>query len=217
MRVVTENDLIRGQAQPSLRVPDTPTFVSWEIAGASHVPAYATSTDPTDFRATLGAIQDREFGPAPPLDCVNPGPSQIQSWAVFHAAYNALDRWVRFDRRPPASPRVEVVDPTPPASLVRDADGIARGGIRLPDVDVPIALNDGFNAPRSLTNPLSGFCVLWGTHRDFTQAQLDAHYRSDGDYRLRVIGSVLQLEAQRFLLPEDGVTLLREALRRDVV
>jgi hypothetical protein len=217
MRVVTENDLIRGQAQPSLRVPDTASFISWEIAGASHVPAYATGADATDFRATLGGIQEREFGPTPPLDCTNPGPSQIQSWAVFHAAYDALDQWVRFDRRPPASPRVEVLDPTSPATLVRDADGIAAGGIRLPDVEVPIARNDGINSPKSLANPLSGFCVLWGTHRDFTAAQLQAHYRSDADYRRQVIEAILQLQAHRFLLHDDAVTLLQEAVRRHVV
>ncbi len=217
MRVVTENDLIRGQAVPALRVPDTQIFVSWEIAGASHVPAYSTSTDPFDFRATLGAIRSREYGPRTPLECTKPGPSRIQSWAIFHAAYASLDAWVRFDRRPPSSPRVGVLDPTPPATLVRDRDGIAAGGIRMPDTDVPIALNDGVNSPVSLTNPLNAFCVLYGTHRDFTTAQLEARYRSNTDYRLRVIHAILRMQAQRFLLPEDTGTLLREALHRNVV
>jgi hypothetical protein len=111
---------------------------------------------------------------------------------------------------------MEVVNPVPPATMVRDPDGIAAGGIRLPDVEVPVALNDGINAPNSLTNPLSGFCVLWGTHRDFTRAQLEAHYRGNADYRRQVIGALFQLLAQRFVLHEDAVTLLREAVRRDV-
>jgi Alpha/beta hydrolase domain len=109
-----------------------------------------------------------------------------------------------------------VVNPTPPATITRDVDGIAGGGIRLPDVEVPVALNDGSNSPKSLTNPLSGFCVLWGTHRDFTQAQLDARYHSTADYRRQVIQVLLQLQAQRFVLHEDAVDLLREAVRRDV-
>jgi hypothetical protein len=90
IRVYTENDVFRGAAVPSKVAADGPTLRTWQIAGASHVPAYATGTDPNDFRATLGGIQNREFGVAPPLECVNPGPSQVTSWTVFHAAYDAL-------------------------------------------------------------------------------------------------------------------------------
>jgi Alpha/beta hydrolase domain len=204
IRVFTENDIIRGAGVASQTVPDSATLRTWEIAGASHVPAYAVSPDPGDFRATLGGIQTREFGPAPPLDCVNPGPSQVRSWAVFHAAYDALDQWVREDIPPRVSQPLAIINPTPPASLARDQNGIAEGGIRLPDVEVPIGLNDGINAPASLANPLSGFCILWGTHRDFTHAQLSMLYLSDHDYRRLVDDDVRLLVDQHFMLREDA-------------
>jgi hypothetical protein len=216
MRVFTENDIYRGSGVPSQTVPDTSTLRTWEIAGASHVPAYATGTDAGDFRTTLGAIQDREFGPAPPTDCTNPGPSQVESWTVFHAAYDALDRWVRDDVAPRTAQPLAIIDPGPPANLARDANGIALGGIRLPDVEVPVGLNDGINSPASLDNPLSSFCVLYGTHRDFTAAQLGTLYYSDSDYRRQVDDDVRLLEDQHFVLPEDGHVFTDAARHRHV-
>ncbi|HEX5493841.1 MAG TPA: alpha/beta hydrolase domain-containing protein [Mycobacteriales bacterium] len=217
MRVDTESDLFLGQGIPSLRVPDNPTLRTWEIAGASHVPAYAEATDPNDFRATLGGIQTREFGPAEPFDCLNPGPSQVESWAVFHAAYAALDRWVRVGVPPRMAAPMDLIDPGPPGRFGRDGNGIVRGGIRLPDVQVPISLNDGVNGPASLTNPLSGFCILFGTHRDFTAAQLAALYRSNSDYRHQVRDAVHDLVRKGFVLPFDGRSLIKQAQHRTVV
>jgi hypothetical protein len=217
MRVFTENDVILGFGSPSQTVPDSATLRTWYIAGGSHVPAYAVDPDSTNFRSTLGGIQAREFGPAAPLDCLNPGPSQVQSWAAFHAAYDALDLWVRRGVPPRMSPPLALVNATPPATFVRDSFGIVLGGIRLPDVDVPVGLNNGSNSPASLTNPLSGFCVLWGTHKDFTADQLASLYRSNGDYRALVVDDVHRLVGQHFMLPEDGLFFINAAAHRSVV
>ena len=217
IRVFTENDIFRGEGIASQRVPDTSTLRTWEIAGASHVPSYATDTDENDFRATLGGIQTREFGPAAPITCATPGPSQVQSWAVFHAAYDALNLWVRKGIAPRRAQPLAIIDPGPPANLVRDANGIAEGGIRLPDVEVPTALNNGINSPANLDNPLNAFCVLYGTHTAFTQSQLNALYYSDRDYRQQVTDVVQRLEDQHFLLPADGKVFVDEARHAHVV
>jgi hypothetical protein len=216
-RVFTETDVVNGAGVPSQTVPDSSTLRTWYVTGGSHVPAFATGTDPNDFRTTLGAIQTREFGPAAPLQCVNPGPSQVRSWAVFHAAYDALDQWVRKGIAPRMSPPLAVVNSARPATFVRDSFGIALGGIRLPDVDVPVGLNDGNNSPVNLTNPLSVFCVLWGTHRDFTADQLKSLYRSNADYRVQVVDDVRRLVDQHFMVPEDGLFFINEAIHKSVV
>jgi len=116
----------------------------------------------------------------------------------------------------PGRTALAVIDPGPPATFVRDADGLAEGGIRLPDVAVPAILNNGVNAPASLTNPLSAFCVLYGTHAAFTQDQLSALYTSNRDYRQQVFADVGLLEAQHFLLPEDAGAFLKQARDTDV-
>jgi hypothetical protein len=211
-KVYTETD-VRGQAL--LRVPDGPNTRTWEIAGASHVPASAVAPDPTDFRATLGGIQAREYGPTPPLDCVNPGPSDVEVWAVFDAAYAALDRWVARDVAPATAPPI-ALDLGPPVSIVRDSDGFAVGGIRLPSVSVPVALNNGQNSPANLTNPLNVFCVLFGTHLPFDRAELAARYRNHGSYVSEFRHASQANVEQGFLLPEDRTTLIAAAARRPI-
>ena len=91
------------------------------------------------------------------------------------------------------------------------------GGIRLPDVEVPFALNDGINSPANLTNPLNAFCVLYGTNRAFTQDQLNALYLSNHDYREQVEDVVRRLITQKFMLPIDGLQFIDAARHRDVV
>jgi Alpha/beta hydrolase domain len=209
MKVYTETDVLLSQA--ALRVPDSATIRTWEVTGGSHVPASAVSLDATDFRATLGGIQAREYGPAPPVDCRNPGPSDVEVWAVFHAAYAALDRWVTEGVPPATATPIQVASPGPPVTLVRDADGIALGGIRLPKVTVPVALNNGANAPASLTNPLSLFCVLYGTHVPFDEQKLASLYPTHGSYVSNVAKEVHDLVDRQLLLKEDAQTLLTDA------
>jgi hypothetical protein len=211
MKVYTETDVLGSQA--ALRVPDSATIRTWEIAGGSHVPAAAVSPDATDFRATLGGIQAREYGPSPPVDCRNPGPSDVEVWAVFDAAYAALDRWVAEGVPPANADPIEVSSLGPPVTLVRDANGIALGGIRLPKVTVPVALNNGANGPASLTNPLSVFCILYGTHAPFDESKLASLYPTHGAYVSKVTKAVNDLVGGRFLLKEDAQTLLTDASR----
>ncbi|HKF75451.1 MAG TPA: alpha/beta hydrolase domain-containing protein [Candidatus Dormibacteraeota bacterium] len=219
LRVNTETDVWRGQGDPAIRIGDTSYVHEWEIAGGSHVPAAAVSTTAGDPRANLGWIQEREFGQAQALSCVNPGPSDVEDWAVFHSAYSALDRWVSGGQAPPKATPIQVSGPNPaPAgtwSIVRDAGGLAVGGIRLPKVAVPVALNNGENAPASLSNPLNGFCVLYGTHRSYDAAKLASLYGSHAAFVSRVTQTVDTLEKQGFLLRADGDALLQSARSSD--
>jgi len=209
LKVYTETDVLLSQA--ALRVPDSTTIHTWEVAGSSHVPASAVSPDRTDFRATLAGIQAREYGPAAPVDCRNPGPSDVEVWAVFDAGYAALDRWVTQDVPPATADPIQVASLGPPVTLVRDADGIALGGIRLPKVTVPVALDNGANAAASLTNPLSVFCILYGTHAPFGAAKLASLYPAHGSYVSNVTKDVHDLVDRGFLLQEDAQTLLTDA------
>jgi hypothetical protein len=211
MKVYTETDVLLSQA--ALRVPDSATLRTWEVTGGSHVPASAVSPDATDFRATLGGIQTREYGPSAPVDCRNPGPSDVEVWAVFQAGYAALDRWVTEGVPPANADPIEVSSLGPPVTLVRDANGIALGGIRLPKVSVPVAVNNGANGAASLTNPLSVFCILYGTHAPFDESKLASLYPTHGSYVSKVTKTVNDLVGERFLLKEDAKTLLTDAAR----
>jgi len=85
------------------------------------------------------------------------------------------------------------------------------GGIRLPKVAVPVALNNGENEPASLSNPLNGFCVLYGTHRPYDAATLTSLYGSRAAYLSRVTQTVNVLVKEGFVLRPDGDALVQSA------
>ena len=212
LRVNTENDVWRGQAAPAIRNQNgTPSIRIWEIAGASHVPQAAISQTPGDPRSNLGWLRDRELGPQAPRNCRFPYASHVEVWAVFHAAYAALDHWVTDGVSPAMPPPIETTGQTAGFwNIVRDANGIALGGIRLPAVEAPIARNDGMNFPGS-TNPLDGFCILYGTHVPFDDAKLDELYPNHGAYVSQFTQAAHDAVKQGVLLRPESQTLFDEA------
>ena len=212
-KVLTETDVWRGQA--AVRVPDTNTTHTWEIAGASHVGAAMISPDKKDFRGILGGILDREIRPqAQPIQCVRPYASDVETWAVYSAAYPHSTAGSRREssRRPPVPIQVSAA-PQPPelATIVRDNNGIAVGGIRLPRVVQPTALNTGENLPTNATDPNSRFCTLFGTRIAFDAAKLKLLYPSRAAYTREVKRVVDELVQGGFVLKADAPTLIRDA------
>jgi len=102
---------------------------------------------------------------------INSGPQHF----VLNAAFAALDRWVRTGKPPPHAPRLRVAA-GPPRTLTRDARGNALGGIRTPQVDVPIATLSGQGQTGSI------FCILFGTTTPFDAATLASLYPSHDAY-----------------------------------
>ena len=202
IKVLTETDVWRGQA--ASRVSDTESIHTWEIAGASHIYASMVSPDRADFRAILGGLRGRDVPLPPPAQCARPYPSTVEVWAVYSAAYAALDKWVARGVRPTAGQQINVSSAPPApefATIVRDAGGLATGGIRLPRVAVPRALNTGENQPAS--------CVLFGTHIPFDAGELKKRYPSEAAFDREVRRVVDDLVRSGFVLKEDGPTLIR--------
>jgi hypothetical protein len=88
---------------------------------------------------------------------------------------------------PPSAPKIVFTDGESP-TIARDALGIARGGIRLPEVEVPTALNSGANAG-------SAPCPLYGSHRPFPPTTLQRMYPTHADYA-RAVAQVAQRAAR---------------------
>lgn len=219
LRVNAENDVWRGQADPAIRdLNGTPNIRIWEIAGASHVPQAAISDVPGDPRSSLGWLRERELGPQAPRDCRFPYASHVEVWAVFHAAYAALDRWVADDVPPPRPPPIETSGRTGTFwNIVRDGNGIALGGIRLPAVEAPIAVNNGENSPSpTSTNPLDGFCVLYGTHVPFDEGVLEGLYPNHGVYVSQFTRAANEAVGQRVLLRPEAQAMVREATHSSI-
>ena len=87
--------------------------------------------------------------------------------------------------------------------IVRDADGIALGGIRTPPVDVPVATLSGEPGPNA-----SLACILFGTTTAFTPERIAELYPSRADYEQRYAASADTVIDQGFVLPVDRDRLL---------
>ena len=121
----------------------------------------------------LAALYDSTTGVSrfPTEVPVNSGP---QSHYVSHAALSHLDRWVRDGIAPPKAARLEVAESGD--RYVVDENDIARGGIRTPWVDVPVATLSGVG---QTSDTMMAF--LFGTTKPFTSERLAQLYPGGRD------------------------------------
>ena len=124
---------------------------------------------------------------------VNVGPQRY----VLAAALRHLERWVRDGTTPPAAPRLEVITGEAPAFAVDDL-GIAKGGVRTPHVDVPVAVLTGEGNGGALLSRLCGCTIA------FTPERLETLYPTRDDYVRRFRAATDAAVAAGFLLADDA-------------
>jgi len=195
--VETETDLTLLQYFRA-RQDDAKNFRLWEVAGTSHADTYVGITGPTDLGRSpdvVGLVLTTS--PVPGIiecgELINSGPHHF----VVKAGLSALDRWIRRGRAPRSAPRLDAAA-GPPVTINVDANGVGKGGIRTPQVDVPIAAFTGRQAGSVL-------CALFGTTTPFDGAKLASLYPSHrafvSEYRKAVsravrAGWILQADAK---------------------
>jgi hypothetical protein len=109
-----------------VRQPDDDHFRFWEVAGAPHGPRmHMERIAPKMARDGVATV------PLDNLSALSPVPLA----QVLDAAIEQMPRWL--DGTPPASqPPIEVAGDPP--RIVRDADGNALGGVRVPEMEAPL-------------------------------------------------------------------------------
>ena len=134
----------------------------WEVAGTAHADNYLF----------MGAFQDSGSMPIADLAKVfrpatmsmagkveKPFNEGMPHHYVLQAALAAIDSWVKTGR-PPASTAPLMLDPATkpgdPPALLHAMNGIARGGVRTPWVDVPTIRLSGKGDPNSFIGMLAG-------------------------------------------------------------
>ena len=181
------------------RQDDFERFALWEIAGTAHADIYTfvagqldTGHLPIEELAAAWIPATEFFGMRVDLP-VNAGPQHY----VMNAAVAHLERWVRDGTRPPASPRLEVVD----GAFVTDEHGNVRGGIRTPHVEVPTAVLSGFG------NSGDAVAFLAGSTIAFDAATLASLYRDRADYLARFAAATDAAVAAGFVLAADAAEI----------
>jgi hypothetical protein len=181
-QVLSETD-VRTPTRPR---PDSDVFRRWEVAGAAH-----SGNAGREYRIPLS---ERDLGGVPEYECEQPPFSRVPLGHVVTASYDHLVRWVERGTPPPTA---EPLQFNPDGTKARDELGLALGGIRLSQVEVPTALNTGDNGGES-------FCRLFGTHVPFDEATLDELYPSHGSY-VRAVGQIDRRNVRAgYLHPADA-------------
>ena len=183
MDVQSETDVTSILDSYAARQPDSDRFRLWEVVGTAHADKHL-----------LGSAARYVHCGVP----INNGPMYL----VAQAAYHDLTAWVATGKPPPHAQRIEAT-PGPSPQIVRDADGIALGGVRTPSVDVPVEQLSGAPGP----NP-STICLLLGSSRPFSATQLGHLYPSRSAYLQKYDADAQKVIAAGFVLPQDRAALL---------
>jgi hypothetical protein len=190
LELQAESDVTGVLRSIDARQDDSETFRLWEVAGTSHADAHL-----------LGALSSQ-------TDCglpINDGPMHL----VAKAALRALNTWIESGTPPAEHPRLATTSTTPVA-IARDADGIAIGGVRTPQVDVPTVVLSGEPG----TNP-SLICILLGSTRPLpaptTAERYGTTYASRFETALNaavLAGVILQEDTAATTKEQTGTTLV---------
>jgi hypothetical protein len=194
--VQSETDVFGRLGYFPARQRDSERFRLWEVAGAAHCDTYFLCASPLDTGSLpieeLAALMARAQSSGVTTEV--PVNSGAQMHYVLQCAFDTLVRWVRDGSSPPSAARL---DADRGGRLVCDELGIARGGIRTPWVDAPLAVLSGLGQPGEMTE-------LFGTSRPLDDDERSARYpRGRDEYVERFHAATDAAVAAGFLLPAD--------------
>lgn len=137
--------------------------VQWEVAGATHNDTYLVSR----------GVVEQGAASTVRIECANPM-NDFPSFWVYDAAIDWLHRWVRKGEKPPSAPALQTAT---------NQAGNVQGGVRIQDIEVPIAAYTKSNTAKTAGDLISTFgCGLSGSVVAFTAQQLLQMYPTHDDY-----------------------------------
>jgi hypothetical protein len=219
-----------GMAESRPAMKDRHDLRIWEIAGASHVDAWIgaygkdehnwddTGQPQSYSQETAGnwGLEGGQGGVCSLFTAQDPvRADELPQQYTHDAALAALQAWITTGRAPAATPPLKF-DPNGTASpdgagggVDADRFGNPLGGVRLPQIQVPVAQYQG-----TCTNPEGQ--VLIGTTRPFPDSQLQQLYPTFASYRAKMCEASLVDVRQGTLLRLDARDIDRRAqLARD--
>jgi hypothetical protein len=186
-----------GAEGGSVDAPIPPNVRMYDVAGASH--SLNTVATHPNCRLPLARIDYRP---------------------VMRSSLANLEAWVSRGTEPPPSALMPLTVETVDASVLRApahlpkavvlaparlADGNVAGGVRLPEVDVPL----GVHAVQNTVDKEP--CRLGAGYAAYASDVVKARYGAPADYAKRISASAAALVARRLLLAEDAEPIVRAA------
>ena len=171
---------------------DGPNMVEWAIAGASHNDKRLTENSFEIIGEAAGFDEN-------PIMCANPM-NDYPAYRLYNSALDWLARWARDGERPPMGMPFEMSG----GSLAWDEHMNVRGGVRLPDIDVPIKSYTNSNGPSSALDVIGLLgCGLAGSAVPFSPEKLMQLYPTHEDYVQQYTAAADRALMAGFLLEED--------------
>ena len=191
--VMVVNSEVEAISCYPVRQPDTERYRCWEAAGTAHVSLQSMQKRATEMGQDQGVA----------LVAALKGINEVPLNPVLESAYRHLQEWLETGKAPPAQPFIEFGGDPP--DVVRDEHGIARGGIRLPQVEVPLATNSAIPAPNNPLGFLGGSCI------PFAPEKVIALYGGAEEYLAQFKQAARAAHEAGVILDRDIEPLVREA------
>jgi hypothetical protein len=188
IEVVAQGEIGPDYQRPDSDDPKDP-FRIYEVAGAAHIDKWAYLVMPVmeDQQKATGA--PGQGNPAWPFNvkCEPEIPLQGHPLLkyIFDGAVVNLEQWASKGTAAPKAERIAM------------KDGVAVGGVRSWDVDVPAATY-------TTTTPGPGTCRELGTTTPFDAAKVDSLYGSRKNYEAKVAASVDRMVKERWITKSDA-------------
>ncbi len=199
MRLNTQSDY-NGFGGLKNRRPDDARYRHYEIAGASHVavPPPADAAKPPKAIKLAAAPGQPHFSAA---DCrasfpAGSLPNDYPLYLVQAAMFSNMYQWLDRGRAPPPSAFIET---NADGSTLLDEWGNAKGGVRLPQVSLPVA-KYGVGSTAE--------CLLFGYMEPFPAAVARGLYGNKTAYVDRLRADVERVTAERWILADAREQLL---------
>ena len=173
------------------------------LESETDVPRHLVARQPDSARYRLWEVVT-----TPPLGCAQRINSAPQRYVVDTAIHD-IARWAAGGPAPPKAPLVAITPGDTP-TIQRDELGNARGGIRLPQLEAPVATLSGEPGGGP------GFCSLFGTTTAFDAARLSSLYPSHQRFVTAFSKATDKVQRDGFLLPADAKEAKAEASRSAV-
>lgn len=193
------NSELEGQFLPG---PDSMRFRIWEVAGSSHIGNYPTTQAAATMArddASVGGSPtpgigwdpeaERQYGERASQPCLNFFPLHYS----MIAGAEALRSWI-VTGRAPQSARYQRDE----SAMVSDGDGNARGGVRLPPIDVPVATYAGNDCRPT---------IMGSTHK-FEPAKLASRYPTHDDYVEKMAAATGNALARGWMLQPEAIEMM---------
>jgi hypothetical protein len=210
----------RGEVPPKMLLINSTVDYSSIRASLGRTGAKGTQDLPLPANVRMYDIAGGSHVTVPRADACKLAPGRLDWTPVSRATLLRLDAWVGSNSEPPPTRLMKLQPSGDDAAVLgapkglpeaviqvpqRDADGNPIGGVRLPDIAVPLGVHGAQNEPLSFT------CSLVGAYLPFPAAKVAELYKNQNDYVNRVRVAARDVEEQGFLLPEDAAIIVNAA------